>query len=109
MDVKPVIPRELAHQDVDSALQNYLAESAAPIALGFIDSLEGAYMHIARPPASGSLRYAHALNLPGLRYWQLRTYPYLVFYLERESFIDVWRVLNAKRDIPAWFQDMHSL
>ena len=105
MDVKPVIPRELAHQDVESALQYYLSEAAALIALGFIDSLEAAYMHIARHPASGSLRYADALNLPGLRYWQLPTYPFLIFYLERESHIDVWRVLHARRDIPAWLQE----
>jgi toxin ParE1/3/4 len=108
VDVKPVIPRERAHQDVDSALQNYLSEAAAPIALGFIYSLEAAYTHIARHPVSGSLRYADALNLPGLRYWQLPTYPFLIFYLQRVSHIDVWRVLNAKRYIPAWFQEKHS-
>lgn len=108
MGVKPVIPRELAQQDIESALQFYLSEAAAPIALGFIDSLEAAYMHIARHPALGSLRYADALNLPGLRYWQLPTYPFLIFYLERESHIDVWRVLHARRYIPAWLQEKDS-
>jgi toxin ParE1/3/4 len=32
----------------------------------------------------------------------LTGYPYLVFYLDRESEVDVWRILGAKRDIPAW-------
>ncbi|MGE3293173.1 MAG: type II toxin-antitoxin system RelE/ParE family toxin [Geminicoccaceae bacterium] len=40
--------------------------------------------------------------MPGLQSWALRRYPYLVFYVERESMIDVWRVLHAARDIPAW-------
>jgi toxin ParE1/3/4 len=39
--------------------------------------------------------------LPGLRFWPLKRYPYFVFYLERETHIDVWRVLHAERDIPA--------
>jgi len=30
---------------------------------------------------------------------------YLVFYVERDDHIDVWRVLNAARDIPAWVGD----
>jgi toxin ParE1/3/4 len=28
-----------------------------------------------------------------------------VFYIERESHIDVWRVLHAERDIPVWMKD----
>ncbi|HEY8332752.1 MAG TPA: type II toxin-antitoxin system RelE/ParE family toxin, partial [Tardiphaga sp.] len=57
-------------------------------------------------PATGSPRYAHELNLPGLRCWPLTRYPYLVFHVERPDHVDVWRVLHAGRDIPAW---MHEL
>ena len=38
----------------------------------------------------------------GLRACALQTFPYLVFYVEREDDIDVWRVLHGNRDIPAW-------
>ena len=31
----------------------------------------------------------------------LKRYPYLVFYVHGEAYIDVWRVLHAGRDIPA--------
>jgi toxin ParE1/3/4 len=54
---------------------------------------------------SGSLRYAYELNLPGLRVWQLREFPWLVFYLEAAEHIDVWRVLHGKRDIPGWMAE----
>ena len=73
-------------------------------AMGFIDTLAQAYQHIGRHPATGSPRYAHELNLPGLRVWQLARYPHLVFYMERPDHIDVWRVLYGQRDIPAWMQ-----
>ena len=109
MTIKPVIPRVLANRDVDEAIDWYLSENAAQAALGLIDALEHAYTHIARHPATGSTRYAHELNLPGLRSWPLKNYPYLVFYVELAGSIDVWRVLHDQRDIPAWLLDQPAL
>jgi toxin ParE1/3/4 len=103
--VKPVIPRVQAVQDIDEAIAYYLSEEAEAAAVGFIDALEQAYGHISRNPASGSSRYALELNLPGLRFWPLKRYRYLVFYVERPDHVDVWRVLHGHRDIPAWMQD----
>ncbi len=100
MKAKPVVPREQAHRDINQAIAYYLAEDAGPAALGFIDALQQAYGHIGRHPATGSPRYAH------LRCWPLTRYPYLVFHVERPDHVDVWRVLHAGRDIPAW---MHEL
>lgn len=105
MKLKPVVPRRLAEQDVEAAIEHYLSENAEPAALGFIDALEDAFQHMGRHPGTGSPRYAHELNLPGLRSWPLTRYPYLVFYVEREHHIDVWRVLHAQRDIPAWMHE----
>ena len=105
MKAKPIIPRVLANQDIDDAISYYLSEVTEQAALGFIDALERAYKHISRHPESGSSRYAHELDLPGLRSWTLKRHPYLVFYIEREDHIDVWRVLHGMRDIPAWMQD----
>jgi toxin ParE1/3/4 len=102
---KPVIPRALASQDVEEAIDYYLGEQAEQAALGFIDALEKAYDHIGRHPGSGLTRYAHELDLPGLLCWPLQGYPYLVFYIERDEHIDVWRVLHGKRDIPAWLRE----
>jgi toxin ParE1/3/4 len=102
---KPVIPRTLACRDVDEAIGYYLGEGADEAALGFADALEQAYTHISRHPGTGSPRYGHELNLPGLRSWPLTRYPYLVFYVERTHHIDVWRVLHGQRDIPVWMQE----
>ena len=105
MTPKPVIPRQHAERDVDEAIEYYLSENAPEAALGFIDALEQAYRHIAGHPDTGASRYASELNLPGLRFWRLKKYPHLVFYVERSNHIDVWRVLHGVRDIPAWMQD----
>ena len=102
MKAKPVIPRALASQDVENAISYYLSEDAEQAALGFIDALEKAYAHIGRHPSAGSPRYAHELDLPGLHCCQLKRYPHLIFYIERDDHIDVWRVLHGMRDIPAW-------
>ena len=97
--------RERAIADVEEAIDFYLAEASEEVALAFIGSLEQAYGHLAEHPGAGSPRYAHELDLPGLRSWSLKGYPYLVFYLERLDHIDVWRVLHGRRDLPSWLVD----
>lgn len=105
MTEKPVIPRAQARRDIEQAVDHYAGIADAPAALGFIDALESALRMIAKHPAAGSPRYGHELDLPGLRNRALKRYLYLVFYMERGDHIDVWRVLHAQRDIPAWLQD----
>ena len=105
MSGKPVVLREQARRDIDEAVEHYLAEAGPAVALDFIDALEEARRHIGERPASGSPRYAHELDISGLRYRSAGKFPYLVFYVERETEIDVWRVLHGARDIPAWMRE----
>lgn len=105
MTGKPVRPRDRARLDVEQAVAYYAAEADAGVAIGFIDAMEHTYRAIASHPAAGSLRYAYELNLPGLRVWRLRKYPYLVFYMDQETYVDVWRVLHANSDVPVWMQE----
>lgn len=104
MKAKPVLLRALARRDVEEAADHYLEEASGEVALRFLDALERACTHIGRQPASGSPRYAHELNIPGLRFWPLRRFPYLVFYVEGRDHVDVWRVLHGRRDVPEWMQ-----
>lgn len=103
--MKAVILRELASRDVDEVIDHYLTVAAAQVALGFVAALEQACTLIGRQPAAGSPRYALELSLPGLRSWPLTRFPYLVFYVEHNDFIDVWRVLHQERDLPAWMTE----
>jgi toxin ParE1/3/4 len=102
---KSVVLRPRALLDVDEALAFYLSEASEQVALGFIGALEDAYRLIGEQPAVGSLRYAHRLDLPDLRSWPLKRYPYVLFYVERPDDLDVWRLLHAASDVPAWLAE----
>jgi len=102
--MKPLVRRVHADEDVRAAIDHYLEQDALDVAGSFVDELERAYEHIQRHPATGSGRYAHELNLPGLRFRPLRRYPFLVFYMEGRDAIEVWRALHSSRDIPAWLE-----
>ena len=101
---KRLARRQRADIDVLDIIDHCLVE-APHAAIGFVEALEAAYQHIGRSPATGSPRYAHELNLPGLRCWRCARYPYLVFCMEHEDRIDVWRVLHSGRDMPVYLQD----
>ena len=104
MKRKPVIPRALALQDVDDAVAYLVQQQAADAAHKLIDTLESAFAYISKNAATGSTRYAQALDLPGLRTWPLTGHPYLIFYVEQDAHIDEWRVLHMSRDIPQELQ-----
>jgi toxin ParE1/3/4 len=108
MKRKPVLLRAVARQDLEQALAYYLNEATPRTALGFITDAERAMAQLARAATAGSTRYAHELAIPGLRTWALRRDPYVIFYVERADHVDVWRILHAARDIPAWLQEPES-
>ena len=105
MTPKPVVLRGRARLDIDEAIEHYSTEAPPAVALAFIDALEETFRQTAEHPASGSPRYADELGLTGLRSRTVKGFPYLVFYVERESDIDIWRVLHAARDIPNWLRE----
>lgn len=102
MKEKRVVLSIQARKDVEAAIDYYVDDDAEQAAWGLIDALEKAYVHISRQPGTGSSRYAHEVNLPGLRSWPLTRYPHLIFYVEHAEHIDVWRLLHGARDIASW-------
>lgn len=102
--MKPAIRSELADADIEAALAYYAAEDVQ-IALGFLDELQHATNRIEANPAMGSPRYAHELNIPRLRFWSLRRFPYALFYIEHADHLDVIRCVHLSRDVPACLRD----
>lgn len=100
---KPVILRLAAEDDISSATTYYLEESSAEVALRLVRSLESSVETLAEQPEIGSPRFAHELDLPGLRSWPVDDFPYLIFYIEFEDQVQIWRVLHVRRDLAAWF------
>jgi len=93
--------RTLAANDIDTAVAYCRNEVSPETAFGFIDDVEAAITHLCRHPLTGSLRFAHEVEVPELRSWPLKKFPYLVFDVPDADRIDIWRVLHANRDIPA--------
>ncbi len=100
--MKPLHWRRPARHDTMEAAKWYGREAGHATGERFLAAVDTSLARIARHPSAGSTRYALPLHLDGLRFWPVDGFPYLVFYVEREDRIDVWRVLHEKRDIPAW-------
>lgn len=101
--MKKLVRRVLADKDIDLAIDYYIVNSPEHIA-GFVEDVEHAFKHIQQFPASGSTRYALALDLPAIRAWQCNKFPYLIFYIEHATQTEILRVLHNKRDIPNTLQ-----
>lgn len=94
-----VSPR--AGRDLDDAAAAYQDEAGIDTAMRFLDAVASAFDLLARNPGIGSPRYAATLQMPGIRCWPLRPWPYLVFYIDRADEVAVIRVLHGARDVPA--------
>lgn len=102
---RTIIRRQIARTDIEQAAVYYLETAGLPVAERFVAAIEAAAAHAATHPEAGSARYAQALDRHGVRFWPLKGFPYLVFYLDADDHLDVWRVLHAERDIPAWLRE----
>ena len=99
--MKPVRIRPLADREVDE-LADYIAQDNLDAALRFLDAVQKTFDLISEHPGIGSPRFAHLPMLEGMRVCAVTDFEsYLVFYLERETYVDVLRVLYGARDIPA--------
>ncbi|MDM7922718.1 MAG: type II toxin-antitoxin system RelE/ParE family toxin [Pyrinomonadaceae bacterium] len=105
MSSKKVVRRRRADEDIEAAIAYYLTEAGADLATDFAYELEKAIRMISRQPSIGSSRYGLLVQLPELRHWQLKNFPYLLFYLEKETHIELTRVLHSRMDIPSWLNN----
>lgn len=108
MTIRRVMRRKRARSDIEDTAQHYTSEAGTDLALRFAAAVEDAIRHIATYPRSGSPRYAHLLRADDLRFWPVKGFPYLVFHAAVGADVDVWRVLHAERDIPAWLREEKS-
>ena len=98
--MKPAVLSARAAADIQAALEVDIAE-APHVAEAFVAALEKATAQIERQPGIGSPRYAHELDIPLLRFWNLSRFSYGLFYLEHDDQLGVIRMLHLSRDLPA--------
>lgn len=105
MSHKPVILLPLAERDIGEAIEHYRHKGGAVLAARWVRAVSDALRHVGRHAATGSQRYADMLGIPGLRFWRVKRFSHLVFYVERATQVDIWRVLHSHRDIAVWLHD----
>lgn len=96
-----IAPR--ASKDIRDSVAYYNAEQVG-LGLRLADALESAYRLIQQSPSAGSIRYQHLLPVP-TRMHVLKKFPFLVFYVEHNDHISIFRVLHANRDLPTMLQE----
>ena len=96
--MKRVIPRPQAERDLDTALSHYAKENPT-VARDFLGEVNGAYDRIHEMPGLGSPHFSCAVKIDNLRAYSLYDFPYIIFYFERENYIDVVRILHSSRDV----------
>ncbi|WP_152553389.1 type II toxin-antitoxin system RelE/ParE family toxin [Methylotenera sp. L2L1] len=84
----------IADANILVPLDDYIA-NAPEYMHAFIDDIEQTILHIQQYPASGLTRYAL-----DLRVWCCNKYPYLIFYIENVTQMEICRILLCKRNIP---------
>ncbi len=97
--------RAVAAADIDSAIAFHRENAGPDVAVRFVDEFENAISLLIRHPLTGSLRFAYEFEIPELRSWSLKKFPYTIFYLPNDEHLDIWRVLHARRDIPAFLHE----
>ena len=105
MTAKPVTRRRQAQQDIERAAAYYADEGGVALELRFLEAVAAAVLHVATHPATGSHRYADPTRFPGLQFWRVAHFPFLIFYVQRTTEVDIWRVLHDHRDLPVWLHE----
>lgn len=94
----PVYVQRLTEQDIFEAI-DYYSEHAPKVVERFMNAVDRAMFAIGDSPGIGSPTFAEVLDIPGLRYRAIASFPYAVFYQESDEDIRVLRVLHHGRDI----------
>lgn len=99
MSRKAVVLRGAASEDIRSAIAYYREEASDDVALRLVERLEQTLTEVSEQPALGSPRFAHDVEIPGLRSRLVADFPYAVFYIETDTNVQVWRVLHTRQDL----------
>jgi toxin ParE1/3/4 len=96
----------LATADINELADYYYENAGLTIALRFIDNAERAFNELLVRPGLGALLGLDELPYEDIRRWQIHGFGQLiVLYREMADGIEIVRVLNTARDIPALLRE----
>lgn len=98
---RPVRVGRRSYRDIEDAAAYYVTHGGDAVADRFLRAVEEALSLVGTHPQAGSMQWAFELELPGLRHMPLEGFPYVLFYMEQDGDVRIWRLLHARRDIAA--------
>ena len=97
--MKPARLRRAAKQDLSDAAVYYAEQGGLALGEDFLLEATAALLRIESMPGLGSPRVAALCGVEGLRAWAIKRFPLRWFYFERDSHLDVVRLLGDRQDI----------
>lgn len=99
--MKPALLRPLALQDQRAQVRYCREQAGSTVALDLARKLRKAMVELQRQPAIGSPRLGREIGIERLRTWPVTGFPLLVLYIERETHLDIVRLLGQRQDLAA--------
>ncbi len=96
--MKPLALRPQARLDRRNEVRHYRDVAGAQVATKLVDALQKALLQIQHQPGIGSPTLGQALAIAGLRTWLVDGFPLVFWYFERETLVDVARLVGQRQD-----------
>ena len=96
--MKPYSLRPQAREDRRNQVRYYRKEAGAKVAASLVAALRKALQDLERQPSIGSPTLGHELGLDGMRTWTVDGFPLSLWYFERETHVDVARLIGQRQD-----------
>ena len=96
--MKPCLLRPRARQDRRDEVRYYRDEAGPRVASKLVDALQRALEQLGHNPGIGSPVLGQALGIAGLRTWLIDGFPLAFWYVERESHVEVVRLVGQRQD-----------
>lgn len=96
--MKPCLLRPLAPDDRRQEVRFYRQQAGERVAVKLVEALHKALQALQLNPAIGSPTLGQALGITGLRTWRVNGFPLSFWTFERETHIDVARLVGQRQD-----------
>lgn len=96
--MKRCVLRPLARQDRRDDVRYCRIEAGARVAAKLVDALKTALQTLQQQPGIGSPVLGRELGITELRTWLVDGFPLSFWYFERETHIDVARLVGQRQD-----------
>ncbi len=96
--MKPCVLRPRARDDRRHEVRYYRDKAGEGTATRLVAALDSAFVQLSRDLGIGSPAIGHELDVNGLRSWRLNGFPLSVWYFERDSHVDIVRLVGQRME-----------